>query len=531
MSIGTMVFLLNTLLGRFTFFSHQLHVCLLQFAFTVQSTNPYVACDHSLIYFDFVLLFKRKIMAEPLAGLMRQRQLAERAIYNRHDRLFDDEHDIERVPRAELLANKKQLENDFSRWDDANQQVIQTLEDDDVQNAYDYTEEVRGTYFAAWGKIEAALGEGQPLANSTMNATNLATMLQGNVIRVETARTPEPGEFSGKPAEWPAFRDRFNAEVHHRDNLDDVTKLIYLQRACVGIAKASLGEWQPIAINYQKAWQTLQERYEDRYQLRHALLSKLINIPRVEKETHDGLRSIIDGTCNTIRQVEAMGVEVDQWGPLLMTMVVGKLPRRTADAWEQKRETHRDPTFEELISFLEGKARGRAYLDTGAVSDDNRIPHGEAHHGGRSHRHDDRQERHHDKRGNRYHSNDRRHYGNHRSSDQQRQTSHNNPSDQRSGAKFICHQCKGGHTLFRCGQFRALPIAERRRVAEQAKVCLNCLGVHYGACKYGPCLSHPKEFHNSLLCEKSSKALVAVTTALEKRTAKKSGHRYQPYQQ
>lgn len=67
---------------------------------------------------------------------------------------------------------------------------------------------------------------------NTQVVTNLPGAAMLAFIRVETAREPQIGKFDGNPADWPAFRDIFMAEVHNKA-LDPVTKLLYLQGACV----------------------------------------------------------------------------------------------------------------------------------------------------------------------------------------------------------------------------------------------------------------------------------------------------------
>lgn len=62
------------------------------------------------------------------------------------------------------------------------------------------------------------------------------------IKRVETALPPQIGEFDGNPANWPSFRDLFITEVHNKE-LDPVSKLRYLQTACVGRAAETLGPW------------------------------------------------------------------------------------------------------------------------------------------------------------------------------------------------------------------------------------------------------------------------------------------------
>lgn len=298
-----------------------------------------------------------------LESARRAQHINEHVVQMHYDEVIDEE-GFDKFSRTEVALRKSTLELAYKRFRKHDEAVICHLPTGkEINAALNRSQEVRLMYYHTIGKYEELFPVVEaPLANSTMNAT-MQSFLGGNVIRVETARAPEPGEFSGYPGDWPGFRDRFKAEVHDRD-FDDVTKLIHLQHACVGAAKTALGEWKPTASNYIKAWEGLERRYDDSYQMEQALISRLLlAVAPQKKETHLTLRTIIDVTSNTLRQLEAMHVDVSSWGPLLVNIVGSKLPRTTADAWEQRRDVINKPTFDGLIEFLEGRARGRAYVD------------------------------------------------------------------------------------------------------------------------------------------------------------------------
>lgn len=79
---------------------------------------------------------------------------------------------------------------------------------------------------ASNGQSAASAIEFNTAAN-TRHVVGNATLGAG-VIRVETARPTEPLELHGNPVSWMAFRNRFMAEIHNNQQLDDVRKLIYL---------------------------------------------------------------------------------------------------------------------------------------------------------------------------------------------------------------------------------------------------------------------------------------------------------------
>lgn len=295
--------------------------------------------------------------------------------------------------------------------------------------------------------------------------------MPSSFFRVETMRPPEVGEFDGSPAAWPAFRDLFRAEVHERE-ISDVTKLLYLQKACVGKARSALGAWKPVADNYNAAWRTLVRKYDDNYRIKQALIDELFKLPRFSEETFDNLRRIIDTTSSALRQLETMGELVDHWDMLLINILAARIPLNTLDAWEQKRTIDSEPTLNHFLEFLEGKARGK-------ISSAN------------SYRERER------KRENR---------GSQIEKGQRSETITSNPRarDARSpSTRPACKQCQEDHALYRCPTLLAKTVEQRIGFLRENKLCINCLRAHQGECFYSGCPRCNFEKHNSIVCKKA----------------------------
>lgn len=62
---------------------------------------------------------------------------------------------------------------------------------------------------------------------------------------------------------------------------------------------------------------------------------------------------------SVIRQLKDMKVDTDSWDPILIHMIVTRLPRVTADNWEQRRTVAEEPKLRTLLTYLCGRARGR----------------------------------------------------------------------------------------------------------------------------------------------------------------------------
>lgn len=199
-------------------------------------------------------------------------------------------------------------------------------------------------------------------ANSTM-ASHAATTAP--VIRVQAPRTPRVTKFNGNPGEWPAFRDLFVAKVHD-EPYDDVSKLLYLQEACVDRAARTLGPCPPIAVNYQPAWQILAKAFDDPYLIVHGILSRACSIQRYERENYESLSAIVDITRSADRQLAAVTNSEKKFEQTWIFMLKQKMPRVTCEAWESYRNNKQGnklPSLQEFLNFLDTKAKGKRELE------------------------------------------------------------------------------------------------------------------------------------------------------------------------
>lgn len=234
--------------------------------------------------------------------------------------------------------------------------------------------EMEQRFVAAKAKLNDKLKEPHCQDSMRFGATEImanSTMLGPQVFRVETARQPQIGTFNGSPEDWPAFRDLFVAEVHNKD-LDDVTKLLYLQKACIENAAQTLGPWRPLATNYKKAWETMNQAYNDEYHVIHGILGKIFNMPSQENESYASLRAILDVLRGGTRQLETMCETDVLQDQIWIHLAKRRLPKSTLDSWEQYRNRHgieRMPTLEEFGRFLDTKSKGRREFETETTSE------------------------------------------------------------------------------------------------------------------------------------------------------------------
>lgn len=450
---------------------------------------------------------------DDLAGLnqrqeivQRLRNMARSAVQRRYEECMDEER-LRDTPGPGLTFRIEELKVNYKTFQDKHSEYMELAHDAQLVDIEVDAEQVTQWYFNAATALQGMIEEKRQTQGAPISSQD------SQIIRVQTPRRIDIGKFNGDFAAWPSFRDLFEAEVLNNDSLQDVEKLIYLQRACTGVAHLAVNGWAPLAQNFTQAYKDLKEKFEDPYQLQQALISKMMAVPVMQQETYGSLRTVLDTCLNTLRQLERMGIQVDNWDVIMINVIVSRLPVSTIDAWEQKRITMQKVSLKELISFLEGKARGRAHLDKRLESTQKAEIKNDAH------KRSDRNGPSSDKKNNR---------------DQRPNTS--TPQELESSGQKItdyssikCRYCGGPHPVFRCeNDLLKNPKEKIPGLLASKGICSNCLRIHpLEKCTGMPCPRCPNERHNSIVCPKYvSRHVPSVHVIQQDKTAGRRAHPY-----
>lgn len=253
--------------------------------------------------------------------------------------------------------------------------------------------------------------------------------------------------FHGKYEQWLPFREDFTSLIDNRDDLTDVEKLHYLKGALKGQAAEKLRNLTPVGENYQRAWTILEMAYSDKRLIISNHMNLILKMPALNRETSEGLQKLADDTIAHKESLASLGIIVTE--EILVQNLQNKLPKNTADKWEDMQKRSVFPKLEELIEFIYSRA-ARLNKDSGdkhSASTDNSS----------------------------FHSS---HKGKQKSQTFLTNSKYNK-----------CQLCQDSHFLYRCVKFKQLPIQNRVQVAKNSGVCLLCLRVHVGkACKFEKCM-------------------------------------------
>ncbi|XP_070171311.1 uncharacterized protein [Polyergus mexicanus] len=290
----------------------------------------------------------------------------------------------------------------------------------------------------------ASMVEG--IVNSTTSAANAGT--SSNVtqpsgsgaaaITKRRVKLPEASlpNFDGRYENWLSFKNTFLAMIDTQTDLSEVEKLQYLKSALKGEAANKIKILSVEGSNYLKAWELLKRSYEQ-----HVALA-------------------------------ALGVNVGS--EILVNVLESKLPRNTAEKWEETLDRDEFPKIDDLYEFLYRTAVrvSKRVRETSKRDDDKFVPPF--------------------KKG------------------------------RMSNKAFIvdvtnnCTACKNKqHPLFKCAKFKQLTVPKRIEFVRNAMLCYNCLRSHRGkACNYTNCTICQKR-HNTLLHLHKNTAVPATTNATE----------------
>lgn len=409
----------------------------------------------------------------------------------------------------ELRAHEVLIDDAYIAYKNMHEELLPAADATQIQAHFDAGVTVRNKYAKIKGHMAERAAEQQPPQRQPEQMQP--------VVRLEQSREPHIGVFDGSPQAWINFRDIFKAEVAERADLADVIKLRYLQDACIQQAAQVLGPWARTDVNFQPAWKTLTDHYDDEHTMQQALVKKIFELEHLKVETYDNLSNIVNVVQGCLRQLKVMGIEIQHWDPMIMYILSKVLPPSTMDIWEQTRETDGIPNLEQFITFVQGRARGRMYTEqtdtpknaSRAVNSFNNI----------------------NNRPNRAPPNDRRaSFGNVRhNNDTPRQGQGGNQNgnqrpQQKPNEQNLCVMCREPHPLYRCPKFLSAVLAKRAELLKQWGLCENCLRVHpKGACNWGPCVRCPSEYHNSVMCPKNYQQRAQAHQVYENRKSRQRG--------
>ncbi|KAL0883544.1 hypothetical protein ABMA27_015698 [Loxostege sticticalis] len=332
--------------------------------------------------------------------------------------------------------------------------------DEDTTKQIEEREKTENLFFKLIAQAQSLLEyfESQHKLESSSNTSSKC-----NNVKLPPLTIPS---FNGDPNKWLSFRDTYLSLIHQNENIENINKFHYLKSYLQGPAISVINSVTVSSDNYIIAWNLLVERYDNKRLLINEHIKCLFSIEALTKESHSGIRNLIDTLSKNLNALNTLGEPTDKWDTLIIYMASAKLDSVTARTWEEFRSNKDSPTLEEFYSFLRQRATVLETINASKINSNSK----------------------HDKR----------------NSLPNMKMFHSSSVDSSSPAKQ-CPICKQDHKLYECSVFKSMPVSERISKLTVLKLCSNCFrsGHQSYNCRLGGCrICHKK--HNTLIHKQNS---------------------------
>ena len=132
-------------------------------------------------------------------------------------------------------------------------------------------------------------------------------------------------KYDGNPLLYQSFWDSFESAVHSK-SIGDVEKFNYLKGLLEGKASLVVQGMSLTSGNYNEAIQLLKERFGDPQIIIQANMDALLSLVPVMNDDLGGLRKLCDEIEVHIRNLQQFGVQTQNYGPVLISIICSKLP-------------------------------------------------------------------------------------------------------------------------------------------------------------------------------------------------------------
>ncbi|XP_025407577.1 uncharacterized protein LOC112681547 [Sipha flava] len=306
------------------------------------------------------------------------------------------------------------------------------------------------------------------LEHSQSNTTNMSESMRLPAVPAPT--------FDGDLQNWSSFRDSFDAMFHDNKTLANVQKLHYLKSCLIGSAREVIKNITTTGDNYQRAYEALIARYENKSLTIQSHIRSLLDTPRVKVASTVELRNLHHHVISHIKALEALNQPIGEWDAWLVTLVCSRMDNVTAGEWQLRQQTRELPKFTDLETFLANRVSAYEVGDFERPMDGPTVTPKYVNHAPRQFA----------GRQNQYKSN-----------------SHDAKAffTKNSGSRSMkCVLCAEPHGIYACDQFLRMPVPERKVIVNKFKLCFNCLnyGHQVASCNFSGCPRCGKR-HNSKL--------------------------------
>lgn len=159
--------------------------------------------------------------------------------------------------------------------------------------------------------------------------------------------------FDGKYESWFKFKQMFR-DIADKCAADSAaTKLHFLDKALVGKAQGAIDPQIIRDNDYEGAWRSLTEQFENLPALISETISRLLSLKAMTGDSFHQLKTLIDEVEKCVSSLEFHKLKMDKLSEaIVITLVSSKLDADTRKVWESSVKRGQMPAYKQLISVL-----------------------------------------------------------------------------------------------------------------------------------------------------------------------------------
>lgn len=356
---------------------------------------------------------------------------------------------------TQLQARLDTLKDTFIDFNNIQSEIEYSDETSELATHASEREEFEAKYFEAVGRARKCLQSqvSAPLSDTPPRGNRSSDI---NTFNIKLPQINLP-EFSGSYEKWTEFHDTFKALINDNPILTKIQKYYYLQACLKNEAAQVITSLSVSEENYEIAWQLLTERFQNKRAIVSAHIKGIVELPNINKESHNLVRSFLDAFLKHYRALERLDESVKHWDTILIYLLASKLDIISRKEWESYIKNNQLPKICDFTTFL----TERCHLLEALPTKPDTKPYTNAF------------------------------IKKHTDFKSQAHIATN---------KISCVVCQGTHYIYSCKKFLDMPINTRFAEAKRLRLCTNCLrlGHSNSECMGGSCRTCHKK-HNSLL--------------------------------
>ena len=140
-------------------------------------------------------------------------------------------------------------------------------------------------------------------------------------------------EFHSDPLNCTRFWNQFSTSVHSRNDIEDVTKYIYLTQCIKGTAQKVLEGFRGEACDHGDAIEALKDMHGDKDKIQRTLIRSLINLSKPKYVRSEIFDFKVDMESMFMQLHHDPDTEVSANEMLLRELIIMKLPKEEEDFW------------------------------------------------------------------------------------------------------------------------------------------------------------------------------------------------------